>query len=77
MLSQSLLTCPSRVTCRVDSELAAVNTVMKQHAAVKLRRTTIMELRELPKDLNMLTAHLDRNLHRLGVSVVVEMLFFV
>ena len=36
-----------------------------------------MELGELSKDLNMLTAHLDRNSHRLGVSVVVEMLFFV
>ena len=70
--SRFLHACPSSLACTVDSKFAAVRTVIEQHAAVELRRTTIVELRELPKYLKVLAAHLDRHLHRLGVRVFVE-----
>lgn len=36
-----------------------------------------MELRELPKYLKVLAAHLDSHLHRFGVRVVVETVLFI
>lgn len=75
--SRSLFACPSRLACTVDSKLAAMRTMIEQHAAVELRRTTIVELRELPKYFKVLAAHLDSHLHRLGVRVIVVTVLFV